>query len=363
MSIIIGLLSALIYLTWYLYQHPKPASPSPLSYAAAVKRAASSVVSIYSESADDENTGLWNNPLFSSYGDRLSKPEPKSPRLGSGVIIDSQGHILTNYHVVRMTENIRISLSNGETVAATLVAEDPDSDLAVIKIPPKFISTPSQKDHNGMGQPINFDTTTPRPGDIVLAIGNAYGVGQAVTQGIVSGLGRSNLGLANIENYIQTDVAINPGSSGGALVNPAGELIGIVTALFSTDGTYQGISFAIPAEIAMRIARELIKNGKVVRGYLGVEMHALTPYEADFFGLGHTNGMLVTGVHENSPAAREGLLAGDVILRINGTAITSAQQGKILVSGMRPGSQATLTVFRRGELLEIRPVITDRPVE
>ncbi|OZG70528.1 serine protease [Hahella sp. CCB-MM4] len=362
-SIIIGLLIALTYLTWNLYRQTHSSPVSGFSYAKAVENAAPSVVSIYSQSSEVDDKGLWNNPLFSGYGERLKKPEQSAPRLGSGVIIDKSGHILTNYHVVRMTDKIRVSLASGKTSPATIVAEDPDSDLAIIQIPADLIADTEASTSPGMGRPIKTSGAQPKPGDVVLAIGNAYGVGQAVTQGIVSGLGRSNLGLANIENYIQTDVAINPGSSGGALVNPNGELIGIVTAVFSTDGTYQGISFAIPAEVALRIAGELIRSGKVIRGYLGVEMHALTPYEADFFGLGNTNGMLVTGIHDGSPAEEAGLKPGDVLLKINGKVVASATQGQQAVAMTRPGTSISLTVFRRGALLEVKPIAASRPEE
>ncbi len=348
-SVIIGLLVALTYLTWSLYRHEHYQSSAPQTYAPAVVRAAPSVVSIFSESETVEADGLWNNPLFSEYSERLRKPPRAAPRLGSGVIIDDQGHVLTNYHVVRSTKRIQVSLVDGTTVEAVVLASDPASDLAVLKLPPS------------MSKPAILAETNPRPGDVVLAIGNAYGVGQAVTQGIVSGLGRSSLGLANIESFIQTDVAVNPGSSGGALINSEGELVGIVTALFSTDGTYQGISFAIPASSALRIASELISKGKVVRGYLGVEMHALTTYEADFFGLNNTSGMLITGVHENSPAELAGLQPGDVLLKINGAEITSAQQGQQLVAALMPGTTIQLSLFRRGRVFDASPTVSTRP--
>jgi len=350
-SVIVGLLIALTYLTWSLYRHPPSRENMRLSYAPAVGLAAPSVVSILSESEAVSAEGLWSNPLFSEYSDRLRKPPKPAPRLGSGVIIDHQGHVLTNYHVVKSTRRIQVNFVDGTIAEAMVLAADPASDLAVLKLPP------------AMSKPIVLAATGPRAGDIVLAIGNAYGVGQAVSQGIISGLGRSSLGLANIENFIQTDAAVSPGSSGGALINTDGELVGIVTALFSTDGTYQGISFAIPALSALRIADELISKGKVVRGYLGVEMHALTAYEADFFGLNSTNGMLITGVHKNSPAEKTGLEPGDVLLKINGATITSAQQGQQLVSALMPGTTIKLSLFRRGQVFDAKPTVTDRPLQ
>ena len=346
--ILVGVIIALLYLQYTAVDSGQTTS---LSYAGAVERSLASVVSITSEEIRaNEKDAIWKNPVFSGLEDKLTTPQQTraAPRLGSGVIIDNQGHILTNYHVIKQTTEINVTLADGRRQMAKVIGADPDVDLAVLKL--SETNSPA----------IRMATETPKVGDIVLAIGNSFGVGQSVTQGIISGLGRSNLGLANIENFIQTDVAINPGNSGGALINTEGELIGVVTAVFSTDGAYQGISFAIPAYSAVDIAKDLIKTGKVVRGYLGVEMHKLTQMEADFFGIGETNGMLVTGIHPNSPAQRAGIEPGDVLLSINGKRLENMEQGRYVVARSRPGSQVTISLFRKGQLFDVEATLTDR---
>jgi len=349
--VLLGLIIALAYLQFQTIARQPPLDSHPShSYASAVERSLASVVSISSaEIAPDDNQAIWNNPVFSGLEDKLSTPPSRPvPRLGSGVIIDKQGHVLTNYHVIRRTEEINVTLASGESQMAKVVGADPDVDLAVVKL-----ARPTQ-------MPIAMATQQPLVGDVVLAIGNSFGVGQSVTQGIISGLGRTNLGLANIENFIQTDVAINPGNSGGALVNTRGELVGVVTAVFSTDGAYQGISFAIPAYSAIDIAKNLILNGKIERGYLGVEMHKLTTTEADFFGLGGTNGMLVTGVHPGSPAQQAGIELGDVLLAINGKALRTLEQGQQAVSTTKPGSTISISLYRKGQVVDLQATLTSR---
>ncbi|MDG9668228.1 trypsin-like peptidase domain-containing protein [Hahella sp. CR1] len=347
-AVAIGLLAAGAYLFFMKHPTSQP-QPALTSFADAVEQTLPSVVNIYSEEPNPAlSDAIWNNPLLSNYSKNITPPEPTLSRLGSGVIIDKQGHILTNYHVVKSTELIRIMLSDGRETPAEIVGLDSEADLAVLK--------PKQ---DGL-QAIPVSQSQPRVGDIVLAIGNPFGVGQAVTQGIISGLGRSNLGLATYENYIQTDVAINPGNSGGALINAKGELVGIVTAVFSTTGGYQGISFAIPAQSAMAIAQDLIQYGRVIRGYLGVEMHELARHEADFFGLTDTNGLLITGVQPDSPGSKAGLEAGDVLLMINDMSMRTSQQARDFVSHNKPGDQIKLTVFRRGQSVYLTATLQQR---
>ena len=346
--VLTGVVIALLYLQ---YSRTDFSNPVANSYAVAVEKSLPSVVSIRSRQASpDLNQAIWNNPVFLGLENKLTRPKPadSASRLGSGVIIDKKGHILTNYHVIKHSREIKVSLTDGQQYPAKVIGSDPEVDLAVIKLSPP-VSTP-----------IVLAAKPPRIGDVVLAIGNSFGVGQAVTQGIVSGLGRTNLGLANIENFIQTDAAINPGNSGGALVNVKGELIGVVTAVFSTDGAYQGISFAIPAQTAISIAKDLIQTGKIVRSYLGVEMHKLTAAEADFFGLGKTNGMLITGIHPNSPAQDAGIEAGDVLLGLNGRNLDSIEEARQTVALSKSGSQIRLTLFRRGMVFDAMPVLATK---
>ncbi len=348
LPVLLGLAIAILYMQFQIVQQ-KPQATS--SYAKVVNLTLPAVVSIYShEKAHTTNQAVWDNPVFEGLQDKLTKPnqQPAQPRLGSGVIIDELGHILTNYHVVENTVSISVTLSNGEKYEASVVGADAEVDLAVLKLPVK----PSAF--------ITVADKTAQIGDLVLAIGNSFGVGQSVTQGIVSGLGRSNIGLANIENYIQTDVAINPGNSGGALVNTQGQLVGLVTAVYSTDGAYQGISFAIPAESALEITRQLIDTGQVERAYLGITMHDLTAHEAEFFGLANTTGMLVTGVQADSPAALAGVKPGDVLLRLDGKKPNSAQQAQMLVASQTPGQLLTMTLFRKGQIIELNSRLEKR---
>lgn len=345
--VLLGVIVALVYLQFQQLNRPQV---SKVSYAEAVERSLASVVSITSEEiTTDSANAIWNNPVFSGLEDKFITPSRTSvPRLGSGVVIDNQGHVLTNYHVIKQAQELNVTLANGQSQMAKVVGVDPDVDLAVIKLSEPTVAA------------IGMTSQVPRIGDIALAIGNSFGVGQSVTQGIISGLGRTNLGLAKIENFIQTDVAINPGNSGGALVNTDGELIGVVTAVFSTDGAYQGISFAIPAYSALDIAKDLIKKGKVVRGYLGIEMHKLSEMEADFFGLGQTTGMLITGIHPDSPAQQAGVELGDVLLSINDQAIKRVEQGRDIVARTPPGSDIGLTLFRRGQVSNVQATVTER---
>lgn len=349
--VLIGLLLGIAGLQWLQLQQ---SATSALSYTQAVQRAAPAVVNVYTtHQIESPRHPLMNHPLLGPLLQERSAQEQRvQTRLGSGVIVDPQGLVLTNYHVIRQANNIRIALQDGRETDASILGVDPESDLALLQIPLKPLPA--------IGIPAS---NQPRIGDVVLAIGNPFGVGQTVTQGIVSATGRNELGLTTFEDFIQTDAAINPGNSGGALVNARGELIGINTAIFSRTGGNEGIGFAIPVQLAQRIMQDLLQHGRVIRGYLGVEMHQLGRKEAEFFNLEHTNGLIISGVHRNSPAAAAGILPGDVILSINGQPIQRAVEALKQVAQMQPGESIALGVYRQGKLLELRAQVSERPLD
>lgn len=350
--VVIGLLAGLLYLQW---TSPRPVmAVAEQSYADAVRHAAPAVVNIYTTRLEDSSRA----PILR---DPFLPPFPQSPyrreqtpqvRLGSGVILDPQGLILTNYHVIQQASSIHVALQDGREADARVLGVDPDTDLALLDIdldplPAIALAAPDSV----------------RIGDIVLAIGNPFGVGQTVTQGIVSALGRNELGLTTIEDFVQTDAAINPGNSGGALINTRGELVGINTAIVSHSGGNQGIGFAIPAWLAHRIMQDLQQYGRVVRGYLGVEMQQLGLNEARFFNLQHTNGLLITGVHRNSPAEEAGIKPGDVVLSIDGQPIHRAVEALNQVTRMRPGTPIQLGIYRQGQILQLQTEVSERPLD
>lgn len=281
----------------------------PVSYSAAVQRAAPAVVNIHTAKVVTERPRiLFDDPLFQRFfGDALrGTPRQRlQTSLGSGVIVSRDGYILTNFHVIDGADEIQIGLQNGETFRARVIGHDADTDLAVLKIEQSDLT------------PIPFGESEPLAvGDVVLAIGNPFGVGQTVTMGIVSATGRSQLGISPLENFIQTDAAINPGNSGGALINAYGQLIGINTAIFSKSGASHGIGFAIPAQIARDVLQEIIQTGDVVRGWIGVETQDLTSELADAFGVKLKQGIVVTGIYRDSPAQAAGLLPGDILTEL-----------------------------------------------
>lgn len=350
--VLIGLLLGIAGLQWLQLQQPP--APPVFSYSSAVQRASPAVVNIYTtHQIERSRHPLLSHPLLAPLlQERMRSEQRQQTRLGSGVIVDPRGLVLTNYHVIRQANNIRVALQDGREVGANIIGVDPESDLALLHIalqPLPVIHIPEQSQAS--------------IGDVVLAIGNPFGVGQTVTQGIVSATGRSELGLTTFEDFIQTDAAINPGNSGGALVNARGELIGINTAIFSGTGGSQGIGFAIPVQLAQLIMHDLLQHGRVIRGYLGVEMHQLGRKEAEFFNLEHTNGLIITGVHRNSPAEAAGILPGDVILSINGRPIQRAVEALKQVAQMQPGESIALGIYRQGKLLELNAQVTERPLD
>ena len=328
-------------------------SSGPVSYASAVEQTATSVVNIYTAKIVTERPNpLQDDPFFKRFfGENSSAPRKRlETSLGSGVIVSSQGYILTNNHVVQGADEIRIILANGETPSAKVVGTDPDTDLAVLKI--NYTKLPAIT----IGQ-----SDALRVGDVVLAIGNPFGVGQTVTMGIVSATGRNQLGINTFENFIQTDAAINPGNSGGALINANGKLVGINTAIFSRSGGSQGIGFAIPASLARDVMQEIIEHGRVRRGWLGVEAQDLTPQLAESLGFDSTDGVLIAGVLKNGPADKAQLKPGDIVVTIDLKPVTNSRDSLNQIAGMSPGTTITLGLIRQGKKLEIKAMVSERP--
>lgn len=365
-SILAGLAAA--YLAITLYSDPKlkygrgspPATTrsstdsGPVSYAAAVEVAAPSVVNIYTAKVTIERRDtLFNDPLFKRFfGDSLATVPRKKLQtsLGSGVIISRQGHILTNHHVVADADEIRVVLSTGQTMEAKVAGTDPDTDLAVLRT-----------EVEGLPAITVGDSQNLRVGDVVLAIGNPFGVGQTVTMGIVSATGRNQLGINTFENFIQTDAAINPGNSGGALINAYGELIGINTLIFSKSGGSQGIGFAIPVTLAKGVMDQILDRGHVTRGWLGIAGQDITPQLAESFDLKEVHGVLISGVLEGGPADLAGIEPGDVITRIGNRATSSTQSILEIISTLKPGSKAKVHGWRGERQIEVEVLISERP--
>ncbi len=333
--------------------HERSSANGIVSYASAVNRAAPAVVNIYTRKlVTQRQNPLLNDPLFRRFfGDRAPVPRQRLENsLGSGVIVSDQGYILTNNHVVAEADEIEIALHDGRSASATVVGTDPESDLAVLKITLDTIPSIT------FGQSDNLHV-----GDVVLAIGNPFGVGQTVTSGIVSATGRSQLGLSTFENFIQTDAAINPGNSGGALINSQGQLVGVNTAIFSRSGGSQGIGFAIPVSLAKGVMKQIIEHGRALRGWLGVAVQDLNPALAESFGLSTTNGALVAGIQPGGPAEEAGLLLGDIITHVNGNEVSGSRTLMTAIASNAPGASLNLKVLRGKQSLEIKTIISERP--
>lgn len=326
------------------------------SYAEAVSHAAPAVVNIYTTKIVTERSSPYtNDPLYRYFFGNEPGGTPRQRRensLGSGVIASTQGHILTNHHVIEGADEIAIALNDGRHTTAKVVGIDPESDLAVLKID---LPTPPV---------ITFGRSDQlRVGDVVLAIGNPYGVGQTVTSGIVSALGRSSLGITTFENFIQTDAAINPGNSGGALINSQGELIGINTVIFTESGGSHGIGFAIPTSIAKDVLTQIIEKGHVVRGWLGVGIQDISDELAESLQLKDATGSIITQTMPNSPAEKAGLQRGDVITHINGNKVQDYRETLEQISRQAPGSEITLSILRDNKPLQKKAVTVERPVQ
>ena len=323
------------------------------SYATAVDKVAPAVVNIYTTKLIQERRSpLLDDPLFRHFFNKDSDNpgQRRETSLGSGVIISTQGYILTNNHVIAGADEIAVALHDGRTVQAKLVGADPDSDIAVLKINlPKLpvITLGHSKDL--------------RVGDVVLAIGNPFGVGQTVTSGIVSALGRNSLGINTFENFIQTDAAINPGNSGGALINAYGDLIGINTAIYSESGGSMGIGFAIPISLARGVLTQIIEHGHVIRGWLGVKIQDISPELAESFNLKSTDGAIITNILLNGPADKAGLDRGDVIIEVAGKKVRDVRDTLNQISQHKPGERIDITVIRNGKTLSKQATIFERP--
>ena len=326
----------------------------PVSYAAGVDRAAPAVVNINTAKVVTvQPNPLFNDPIFRQFfGRDLSSPRKRvETSLGSGVIFSDQGYILTNHHVISGADAIQVFLRDGRSAPAKVVGSDPETDLAVLKIDLKNLPVITL----GHSERV-------RVGDVALAIGNPYGVGQTVTMGIVSATGRSALGVNTFENFIQTDAAINPGNSGGALVDAYGNLIGINTVIFSQSGGSVGIGFAIPTSLAKGVMEQIIQYGRPLRGWLGIEAQTLTPELLEAFGLKKgTEGLVITTLYRNGPAHKAGVEPGDVLVAIDDKKATDAREVLLTISAHKPGDHIKLDLLRDGKPLTVDAVAAERP--
>jgi len=334
-----------------------PASGDPhrapiLSYSVAAQRATESVVNIYTTKAarSPQDHPLLNDPLFRRFfGDQLGE-SPLSASLGSGVIASSNGYVLTNHHVVEGSDEIEVLRADGTRAPARLVGSDPETDLAVLRI-----------DAGNLPAIVFGDADAARVGDVVLAIGNPFGVGQTVTMGIISALGRTHLGINTFENFIQTDAAINPGNSGGPLVDSEGRLLGINTAIYSRSGGSLGIGFAIPVSTVRQVMDQIVATGAVTRGYIGVEPQDLTPELAEAFKLPRKNGAIVAGVMRAGPADRAGVKVGDILIDVDEKPIPDTATMLNVIAQLAPGSTASFRFLRDGDTIELPIRIGKRP--
>jgi Do/DeqQ family serine protease len=334
-----------------IVQAPAPAlaaSAAPNSYAAAARRATPAVVSVTASKAPQRNPRAEDPWFRFFFGDR-ARLQPQVG-LGSGVIASPDGYLLTNNHVIEGADDIEVLLSDGRKATAKLVGTDPDTDVAVLKINLERLPAIAFGSNDAL-----------QVGDVVLAIGNPFGVGQTVTAGIVSALGRNQLGINTFENFIQTDAAINPGNSGGALVDASGNLVGINTAIFSRSGGSLGIGFAIPASTAREVMEGLVKDGQITRGWIGVEPQDLTPEIAASLGLPVKQGVLITGVLQDGPAFAGGVRPGDVVVKIAEAPIANQAQLLSAVAALKPKSQTTISVLRGDRPLDLKVTVVQRP--
>jgi serine protease DegQ len=327
-------------------------SPLP-SYAEAARRAMPAVVNINTSKEVKVRNSIGDDEVLRRFfGDQSGAERQQIASLGSGVIVSSKGYILTNNHVVESADDIEVALADGRTANAKVVGSDPETDLAVVRIEMANLPT------------ITFgESERAQVGDVVLAIGNPFAVGQTVTMGIVSALGRNHLGINTFENFIQTDAAINPGNSGGALVDASGDLIGINTAIYSNShaGGSLGIGFAIPVSTANQVMESIIATGQVVRGYIGVEPQEITPEMVEALKLPRTRGALITGVMRNGPADKAGLKPGDILVGVDETAISDTTTMLNQIAQLKPGSTSKLSVVRGSQQLALQVTIGRRP--
>jgi serine protease Do/serine protease DegQ len=337
----------IILLTLAVFASPLASAAWPFgadgqaSLAPMLKKATPAVVNISTKTKIEiAEHPLMRDPFFRHFFEIPSAPRQReTSSLGSGVIVDARnGFIITNNHVIDKADEIQVTLHDGRQLNAKLVGADPESDIAVIHVPP-----------NGLTELPIADSAKLEVGDFVVAIGNPFGLGQTVTSGIVSALGRSGLGIEGYEDFIQTDASINPGNSGGALVNLKGELVGINTAILAPSGGNVGIGFAIPSNMAANVKNILVEHGEVRRGLLGVNVQDLTPDLAQAFGLQQTQGAVITGVQRASPAAKAGLEPGDIVVAVNERRVKSGMEVRNAIGLQRVGDEVKLEILRRGE--------------
>lgn len=328
--------------------HDRPTA----SLSAAAKKAMPSVVNIFtSKEVKVPRHPFMDDPLFRRFfGDQLDGDTQHSSSLGSGVIIGPEGYILTNNHVIEAADEIELALADGRKAPAKIVGTDPETDLAVLKV--NLTDLPAVT----FGNPGKLSV-----GDMVLAIGNPFGVGQTVTMGIVSALGRSHLGISTFEHFIQTDAAINPGNSGGALVDSTGNLVGINSAIYSRSGGSLGIGFAIPADLAKQVMEQIVRTGSVTRGWIGVEVQDISAELAESFRLPNTNGTLIAGVLRGGPADKAGIKPGDILLFVEASQVVDSTNMLNLIAALEPGREATLKILRNRNEVLIKVGVGKRP--
>ncbi|GAA4325057.1 Do family serine endopeptidase [Pigmentiphaga soli] len=332
---------------------PAPAPGTVASYASATHKAAPAVVNIFTSKEPQQPTRPGaDDPLFRRFfGDEFNNPRQQPiSSLGSGVIVSPEGYILTNNHVIEAADEIEVALADGRKGTATLVGADPDTDLAVLKL--NMPTLPA----------VTFGRAEDlQVGDVVLAIGNPFGVGQTTTMGIVSALGRTHLGINTFENFIQTDAAINPGNSGGALIDANGNLVGINTAIYSRSGGSLGIGFAIPVSTARQVMEQLITSGTVVRGYIGVEPQDLTPELADAFKLSRRDGVIIAGVVRGGPAAKAGIRTGDIVISVADKPISDTTTMLNAIAQLPPGEKVVIKLVRGRNEFDAVVTVGTRP--
>ena len=310
------------------------------------------VVNIFtSTKRTGNNQPYMDDPVYRHFfGDPDNTEDEPESSLGSGVIVSEQGLILTNNHVIASADQIEIASSDGRKMVAAVVGTDPETDLAVLRVDAEKLPS------------ITFAANDKLAiGDVVLAIGNPFGVGQTVTQGIVSALGRSHLGINTYENFIQTDASINPGNSGGALIDAEGNLVGINSAIYSRSGGSMGIGFAIPASLAKQVMEQIITHGSVVRGWMGIEAQDVTDELAESFKLSETKGALIAGVLRDSPADKAGLKAGDILVKIAGKSVADAEGMLNIIAALKPNEKVALVITRNGVNQNVDVIIGRRP--
>ncbi len=321
------------------------------SYSEAVRKAVPAVVNIFtSKAVKTPRNPFANDPLFRQFFGDQPEREQRSTGLGSGVIVSNKGYILTNHHVIEAADEIEVATADGKKFKARVVGSDPDTDIAVLQVETESLPAITFGNDGSL-----------RAGDVVLAIGNPFGVGQTVTMGIVSAVGRSHLGINTFENFIQTDAAINPGNSGGALIDSSGNLVGINTAIYSQSGGSMGIGFAIPASSARQVMESIIETGSVTRGWIGVEAQEITPELAESFKLKATSGALIAGVVRGGPADKGGVRPGDVLLAVEGKPVTDPQSMLTLVAALVPGKPAKIQIRRDTKDMDLQIEVGKRP--